>query len=189
MPIARFQALPNHWLNIMISNWLRHILMATWHAICTTTKPKTGECAYKICLAWSGWCFVNRKSNAKIENHFMNATTTAAPSQCEHYRRIWWVKSCGVFVVRCSYDKRSEWDVGLLRLDYRSFIDIRHQKASTENFDWIGHAHIKIHFIHTHKHTSWAHELSTALIRRESARATQPYRHILSHTRTCSHGH
>lgn len=53
MPIARFQALPNHWLNIMISNWLRHILMATWHAICSAPQPKHRRvcCVYKIYLA------------------------------------------------------------------------------------------------------------------------------------------
>lgn len=105
-------------------------------------------------LAWLR-CFVNPKSNAKIGNHFINATT-APPSECvcvcgEHYRRIWWVKShhavwcLSLYVYSIAYllwqeieHKSKERCRSTERLDYRSFIDIRHQRASTKNFwlDW-----------------------------------------------------
>lgn len=51
---------------------------------------------------------------------------------------------CRCYVLWQEIEYKIERDVGLLRLDYRSFIDIRHQKASTQknHFDWIGHAHI-----------------------------------------------
>lgn len=148
MPIARFQALSNHWLNIMISNWLRHILMATWHAICSKTK---------IHLAWLDWCFVNQKSNAKIGNHFMNATT--AP----HRYCVCVVNIIDAFdgsnqIMRCSVCRCLHFCCGKRsninrmrcrsteRLDYRSFIDIRHQRASTKIF-WLDWSRTYINYI------------------------------------------
>lgn len=94
MPIARFQALPNHWLNIMISNWLQHILMATRHAICSNRRVCT-----KIDVAWSAlvWCFVNEKPMPKLKITLcmqQQQRLTASQWDGEHYRRAFDGPSC-----------------------------------------------------------------------------------------------
>lgn len=128
-------------------------------------------------LAWLDWCFVNQ-SNAKIGNHFINATTAHRCDAGEHYpsiyyiftytymcvcivyRRVWWIKN-GVLSFRLLCAGTSN-DVRLLRLDYRSFIDIRHQSFNQKFFFFLIGLVTHMYLIHFIPH--WLSECASATI-------------------------